>query len=237
MACAADTGPAPDVGVSSEALSYADNCVAKAFITTQNGAFVVGKVVGNGTSVRGHWMHLSAPIATPAPADDEGDCDRDDEGDDEHGRMGDDEHGRMGDDEHGRMGDDEHGRMGDDEHGRMGDDHGRCGDDEGDEDEGDDDDGAGGPPRHLIIGTPTSLICRPNGGFLAHVEGDAIFDGVPGHTFALQLDDLSSRSLPNQYVIVVYDAAGTLVYSDPFSQVQTGRSSVVITGPPSLPTP
>ena len=89
----------------------------------------------------------------------------------------------------------------------------------------------------MIVAHPTSLLCRPNGGYLAHVEGTATFDGATGYTFALQLDDLSSHGLPNQYVMVVYDSAGTLVYSDPFDQVATGTSSVVITGPPSTPTP
>jgi len=89
----------------------------------------------------------------------------------------------------------------------------------------------------VIVGHPNSIICRPNGGYLAHIEGDATFDGASGYTFALQLDDLSARGLPNLYVIVVYDPSGALVYSDPFDRVQTGTSSVVITGPPSLPTP
>ena len=198
-ACAVDTGPAPGVGADAEALTYADNCVAKAFVTIDNGAFVVGKVVGNGTSVRGHWLHLSAPIAAPAPAggeDDEGDCDH--EGDDRG--------------------------------------HADCDHDDGDDDDGDHD-GHGGPSRHVIVGHPNSIICRPNGGYLAHIEGDATFDGASGYTFALQLDDLSARGLPNLYVIVVYDPSGALVYSDPFDRVQTGTSSVVITGPPSLPTP
>ena len=246
-ACAVDTGPAPGVGADAEALTYADNCVAKAFVTIDNGAFVVGKVVGNGTSVRGHWLHLSAPIAAPAPAggeDDEGDCDH--EGDDRgHADCDHDDHG--GDCDRDDEGDhrDGHGDGGhadcDHDDGDDDCDHDDGDDDDCDHDDGDDDDGDhdghGGPSRHVIVGHPNSIICRPNGGYLAHIEGDATFDGASGYTFALQLDDLSARGLPNLYVIVVYDPSGALVYSDPFDRVQTGTSSVVITGPPSLPTP
>jgi len=242
-ACAVDTGPSPDVGASAEALSYADNCVAKAFVTTDNGAFVVGKVVGNGTNVRGHWLHLGEPIAAPATCSDDDDDGDDHDGDDDHGDdddRADGDHGHGHGHGHGRWDDDddEHGSCDDDDD----DDHGSCDDDDDDDEhEGDDDDDecehGGAPTRHVVVGHPTSLLCRPNGGFLAHVEGTASFDGAPGYTFALQLDDLSSHGLPNQYVLVVFDSTGAVVYSDPFDQVATGSSSVVVTGPPSLPTP
>ena len=46
-----------------------------------------------------------------------------------------------------------------------------------------------------FVGTPSSIECRLNGGIIANVSGTGSYDGVPGYTYALHVQDLGDPSI------------------------------------------